>query len=234
MDDDRHAARVGRAQRCHVVDAVELERAVTSTVPASASSGTFRPVAPNQRSRPVTARPSRPAAGATSSMPAGSRLAQRLGRPGQQRERPVVARDDARRADELGRDRRLPRPHREVVADRQDRDVGRVDPPDQGHVAEDVRVAGEVQRRQRPASRRRTRTTRRCRSRCSDDEWFAWVSVTRDAEQVDAAALVERLRHVGPDLDRRGAREARPGRSRGRRTRAPARRRRRRGRRGRG
>jgi hypothetical protein len=31
-----------------------------------------------------------------------------------------------------------------VVADRQDSDVGRVDAPDQGHVAEDVRVAREV------------------------------------------------------------------------------------------
>ena len=33
-----------------------------------------------------------------------------------------------------------------------------------------------------------------------DDEWFACVSVTREPEQVDAAALVERLRHVRPDL----------------------------------
>ena len=55
-----------------------------------------------------------------------------------------MARDAANDAEELERDGGLARSHREVVADRQDGDVGRVDPPDQGHVAEDVRVAREV------------------------------------------------------------------------------------------
>ena len=77
----------------------------------------------------------------------GQALAKLFGRPGQERERPVVARDAAVDAEEFERDGRLARIHREVAADRQDRDVGRVEARDQLHVAEDARVAGEVQLR---------------------------------------------------------------------------------------
>ena len=49
-------------------------------------------------------------------------------------------------AEQLERDRGLLRAHRVVVADREHRELRLVDPRDQGHVAEDVRVACEVQR----------------------------------------------------------------------------------------
>ena len=75
------------------------------------------------------------------------RLARELVRRArQERERAPVARHAARVAEQLERDRGLARAHREPVADRQHRDVGRVDARDQGHVAEDARVAGEVDR----------------------------------------------------------------------------------------
>ena len=67
-------------------------------------------------------------------------------RSGEDRERPPVAGHAALRAEQLDRDGGLARAHRVVVADRQDRDVGLVDAADQLHVAEDARVAGEVER----------------------------------------------------------------------------------------
>ena len=81
--------------------------------------------------------------------------AQRVRRAVEQRERAVVARHAARHAEQLERDGGLARAHREVVADRQHRDVRRVDPADQRHVAEDVRVAGEVDASGRPRARSR-------------------------------------------------------------------------------
>ena len=172
---------------------------VTSIVPASASSGTLRPVPPNQRSRRVTARSSRPAAGAMSSTSAGKRVAERLGRPGQQGERRVVARHDAPRADQLCRHRRLSRSHREVVADREDGDVRRVDPADQRHVAEDVRVTGEVERRL--AGRLDHEPARLACVRAVERRRMVGVGQRHPPpEQLDAAALVDRLRHVVPDL----------------------------------
>ena len=71
-------------------------------------------------------------------------LPQLVGRAGEDRERAVVARDALRDAEELERDGRLLRVHRVVAADRENRDVRRVEPLDQLHVAEDVRVAREV------------------------------------------------------------------------------------------
>ena len=71
-------------------------------------------------------------------------LPQLVRRSGQERERPVVARDDAVRRRAARRPRRLARIHREVAADRQDGDVGRVEAADQLHVAEHAGVAGEV------------------------------------------------------------------------------------------
>src|SRR5581483_5365524 len=62
----------------------------------------------------------------------------------QDRERAEVARHDARVAEQLDGHGGLARPHREVVADRQDRVVGLPEPADQRHVAEHARVAGEV------------------------------------------------------------------------------------------
>ena len=50
-------------------------------------------------------------------------------------------------AEQLERHGGLAWAHREVVADRQDRDVRLVDAPDQLHVAEDARVAREVELR---------------------------------------------------------------------------------------
>jgi hypothetical protein len=55
-----------------------------------------------------------------------------------------VARDAALRAEQLERDGSLARTHRVVVADREDGEVGLVQAADEGHVAEDARVAGEV------------------------------------------------------------------------------------------
>src|SRR5204862_5740579 len=65
----------------------------------------------------------------------------------EERERPVVARHAASDAGQLERDRRLLRPPREVVADREDGDVRLVDPPDQLHIREDARIPSEVERR---------------------------------------------------------------------------------------
>ena len=110
-----------------------------------------------------------------------------------------MARDHALRSDELGGDRGLSRAHREMVPDRQHRDLGGIDAPDQRHVAEDVRVAREVDRRE---------------IGCFDDEAAGLPGVgalvrrgvvgmrERDVrpEQVDAAPLVDRLRHVRADL----------------------------------
>ncbi len=45
----------------------------TSTVPSSATAGTFRPVEPNQRSRTITGRPPLPGPRAMSSTPGGRR-----------------------------------------------------------------------------------------------------------------------------------------------------------------
>ena len=56
-----------------------------------------------------------------------------------------MARDAADDPEQLERDGRLAGSHRVVVADREDRDVRRVDAADERHVAEDVRVAGEVE-----------------------------------------------------------------------------------------
>jgi prepilin-type N-terminal cleavage/methylation domain-containing protein len=56
-----------------------------------------------------------------------------------------VARNAALDAEELERDRGLPRAHRVPVADRQDREVRSVDPSDQLHVAEDAGIAGVVE-----------------------------------------------------------------------------------------
>jgi hypothetical protein len=55
-----------------------------------------------------------------------------------------VARDAALRAEQLEGDSRLVCSHGEVVADRQDDEIGLVEARDQGHVPEDARVAGEV------------------------------------------------------------------------------------------
>src|SRR6266480_1925734 len=67
-------------------------------------------------------------------------LPQLVGRSGEDRERAVVARDALRDTEELERDGRLLRVHRVVPADRENRDVGRVQALDELHVAEDVRV----------------------------------------------------------------------------------------------
>ena len=48
-------------------------------------------------------------------------------------------------AEQLHRQRRLARTHREVAADRQERDVGPVQLADQPHVAEHVGVAGVIE-----------------------------------------------------------------------------------------
>ena len=56
-----------------------------------------------------------------------------------------MARNAARVAEQLERDRGLRRPHREEVADRQHCNVGLVDARDQRHVAERAGVAREVQ-----------------------------------------------------------------------------------------
>ena len=55
-----------------------------------------------------------------------------------------MAGDAALDAEQLECDSGFLRAHRVVVADRQDGDVGLVDAADQLHVAEDARVAGEV------------------------------------------------------------------------------------------
>ena len=61
------------------------------------------------------------------------------------------------------------RAHREVVADRQHGELRLVEVADQLHVAEDARVAGEVDRRRRPRAGSRSRRPRRDtrRRRCS-------------------------------------------------------------------
>ena len=77
------------------------------------------------------------------------RLDQRLqlvGRAGQRRERAVVHRHHLAHAEQLARLRRRRRIHRVVIADRQERDLRRVELADQPHVAEERRVAGEVDR----------------------------------------------------------------------------------------
>ena len=114
--------------------------------PSSAIAGTRRR-SPRTSAPPVKARPSRPGPARASSTPGGRSGAERVRRPGEQRERAVVARHEAPRPDELGATAASSRAHREVVADREHRHVGGVDAPDQRHVAEDVRVAGEVDRR---------------------------------------------------------------------------------------
>ena len=206
----------------------------TSIDPSSAIAGTRRPVAPNQRY--LTARSSRPGRGREQLDPGGEQPPQRVGRPGEERERAVVGGDDARGADELGRDRRLLGAHRVVVADREDRDVGGVEPPDQRHVAEDVRVARDVDRRAvvRPQHEAARLAEVDVRPRPLE-EWLASVSVIRDVAERDRAALVRRLAGVvGEALCRRASRGARPARRRGTRSASRARRRRRRGRRARG
>ncbi len=55
-----------------------------------------------------------------------------------------MARHAALHAEQFERERGLVRPHRVVVADREDGEIGLVQAPDQRHVAEDARVAGEV------------------------------------------------------------------------------------------
>ena len=69
--------------------------------------------------------------------------------------------------------------HGVVAADRQDRDVGRVEAADDGlHVAEHARVAGEVELRPVLDRRRRCRTARPCtRASLFELEWCAFVSV---------------------------------------------------------
>ncbi len=58
-------------------------------------------------------------------------LAERVRRSRQQAEGPVMTRHDSDDAEQLDRDRGLARAHREVVADREDGHVRRVDAPDQ-------------------------------------------------------------------------------------------------------
>ena len=57
-----------------------------------------------------------------------------------------MARDDRGRPDESGREGRVVAVHRVVAADRKDRDVDRMAPRDQLHVAEEAGVAGVVDR----------------------------------------------------------------------------------------
>ena len=183
-------------QRLDVADVVELERSRDVDRAGERELGHLaarrpEPALPARHSSTVS-----PGAGATSSMPAGSSSRSASGVPVSSGKVAVVARDTRRRADELGGHGRLARAHREVVADREHGDVGGVDPADQRHVAEDVRVAGEVERRRRPASRPRSRTTRRCRRRRSDDEWFACVSVTRDPSRSTPPPLLSDCAHV--------------------------------------
>ena len=74
----------------------------------------------------------------------GRQLGEAIGGAGEQRERSPVTGDTARVAEQLERQRGLLRPHREVIADRQHGHARLVEPCDQRHVAEDARVAGEV------------------------------------------------------------------------------------------
>ena len=110
-------------------------------------------------------------------------LTERLGRAAQNRKGPRNGDGTTRGAPTSSAARgRLVRPHREVVADREDRDVRRVEPPDHGHVAEDARVTGEEI--VGPSSRRRTTPHDSPRYRNAPfsnvlDEWFASVSVMR-------------------------------------------------------
>ena len=114
----------------------------------------------------------------------GACLSQLVRRALQQRKRSVVAWDAARRAEQLERDPGLARVHREVAADRQDRHVGRVDPRDQLHVAEDAGVAGEVELRPVLELRARSRQPRPgSRPRPSALEWKAFTSVELDARR---------------------------------------------------
>src|SRR6476620_4961153 len=71
-------------------------------------------------------------------------LLETLRRAGQDREGAVVHRDDLADAEHLAGTRRRVGAHRVVIADREERDLGRVELGDQPHVAEERGVAGEV------------------------------------------------------------------------------------------
>ena len=72
------------------------------------------------------------------------RGSQLVRRPGQDRERAVVERDDVLHAEQLHGQRRRRRVHREVPTDRQHGEIRVVQVADQRHVAEDLRVAGVI------------------------------------------------------------------------------------------
>src|SRR5215208_3917918 len=72
-------------------------------------------------------------------------LLELLGGTWQEREGPVVDRDDVLDAEEPGCVGSLERAHNDLVADGQECDVGVVELADQSHVAEDGCVAGVVE-----------------------------------------------------------------------------------------
>ena len=207
----RRRRRPARAPRSTSTRA--LERELGHPAP-----GSPEPALPRRHSSSVS-----PGAGASSSTPGGQELAQRLGGAGEQREGGVVARDDARRADELGRDRRLARAHREVVADREDGDVGRVDPADQRH----VRRTRSCRPRSRASARPSSSITKPHDSpgvgavvgRTSGSRGSASRASRAGRRRRPCSAPASCPRRSPP----RAARAARPGRSAGRRTRARAR-----------
>ena len=97
-----------------------------------------------------------------------------------------MARHATLHAEQLERERGLLRPHRVVVADREDGEVGLVEARDQLHVPEDARVAGEVDALPLGAH--------------DDSARFAHVRA------VVVRARVERVRHREADVvDRDGA-----------------------------
>ncbi len=202
-----------------VRDVVEDERAPRAGRRPRPRRRSREPAAPSRRTTALShARPSSPGSGASTST-SGAQLPQLVRRPAQERKRPVVARDAAADAEELERDGRLLRPHRVVVADRQDGDVRLVDPPDQLHVAEDARVAGEVELRpvlhldDEPGGLARVRARPEQLLEC-----LASVSVILMPSPLDRAALVGRLgRPSGARASLAGepARAAPPGRSPG-------------------
>ena len=110
-----------------------------------------------------------------------------------------MARDHARSAEKLGRNGRLARAHREVVADRKHRDIRCVDATDQSHVTEDVGIAGEVEgghpRELDDESARLARVGALVGRRV-----VRMGQRHARAQQVDAAALVDGLPHVLADL----------------------------------
>ena len=71
-------------------------------------------------------------------------FAELSGRPGEQREGPPVDRENVADAQEVDGDRGGSRVHREMAADRQHRQVRRVELANEPHVAEDRRIARVV------------------------------------------------------------------------------------------